>query len=405
VTLGSEVAVIRHDGASSPGQLHFYIKTSGSLRSLRVNSALTNGVWTHVAGTWDGTTMRLYKDGSELTNSVPGGTLNAPDGTVKLSRDSNEWLNGRIDEARVWDKARTGAEIQRGMHVGLAGSELGLAAYWRLDESSGTNAQDSADGVALTLHGNAHFAVSDAPVAYNGSGGGGNTLLFSLVNGYVNIGHGASLDVGNTLTVEAWVKPYALDGRFGVFSTRLDNSAGSFQLEIGNGNGGTGRVAVSAPGTWVAETGNNVIVLNQWHHIAYVRTGPGAGNQAIYINGVAQALVTDADYTFTNNASDKVIGSGTSGGQLYSGELDNVRVWSVARTADQIRDDMHLSLPGDTSGLAAGYTFDRAGGATLPDLSTNANHGTLVSIDEQYWVAGTFPCANAIAARGNVRGV
>ena len=48
----------------------------------------------------------------------------------------------------------------------------------------------------------------------------GNCLQYDGVNDFVNIGHRSSLDLGNTLTFEAWIKPSALTNRHGVFSTR-----------------------------------------------------------------------------------------------------------------------------------------------------------------------------------------
>jgi hypothetical protein len=413
VTLGSGAAVLRMDGVSAPGQLHFYIKTtSGALRSLRANDALTSGAWQHVAGTWDGVTMRLYLNGNELTHSVPGGTLDAPDGTVILG-GSSEYLRGRLDEARVWSVARTQGQIQSGMRVGLAGTEPGLAAYWRLDEASGTTAADSADGVNLTLHGNARFAASEAPVAYGGSGGSGNALWLSGTSAYVSIPNKASWNVGNTLTVEAWLKPSSLASRYGVFSTRRYNNAGSFQLEVGPGSGGTNRVAVSGVGTWVTQTGDNVIQPDRWTHIAYVRTGAG-GTDTIYVNGVAQAVTTNSAYNFIDNAQVKVIGSGTGSsesgaGQLYPGQIDDLRVWNTARTADQIRDDMHLTLSGSETGLVACYACDQPSGATtLPDSTPNANNGSLALFggsENANWLPGAFPCANLLAGGSNLRGV
>jgi hypothetical protein len=78
-------------------------------------------------------------------------------------------------------------------------------------------------------------------------------------------------------------------------------------------------VAVSGLNTWVAQTGDNVMRSNQWTHIAYVRTAYGVSNQTIYVNGMAQPLISEAAYAFTNNASDKVLGAGTSGGQFFPG--------------------------------------------------------------------------------------
>ena len=234
----------------------------------------------------------------------------------------------------------------------------------------------------------------------------GNALSFNGTNQSVNIGHGASLNVGNTLTVEAWVKPSNVTNRYAVFSTRLNNTAGSFQLEIGAGSGtvGTdrGRVGVSGVGTWVAQATNDVIRSNVWTHIAYTRTGTGAGTHALYVNGVAQALISNDPYTFTNNASDKMIGSGTLGGQFFPGQIDELRVWNVARTEAELRDAMHKPLAGSESGLVAYYQFNANSGTALADLTANANTGTLSN--SPAWAASTFPSASLITDRTNLRG-
>ncbi len=65
ITMAEEVAVIRKDWDRS---LHFYIKTDGNLRHLWVRNVLTEGQWHHVAGTWDGSTQRLYIDGVEIAS-------------------------------------------------------------------------------------------------------------------------------------------------------------------------------------------------------------------------------------------------------------------------------------------------------------------------------------------------
>ncbi len=233
----------------------------------------------------------------------------------------------------------------------------------------------------------------------------GNALQFDGVDDYVNVGHDASFNVGNTLTIEAWIKPTSLSSRYGVFSTRLDGSAGSFQLEVGIGSGGVNRLAVTGVSTWVAETGDNALAPNQWTHIAYTRTGTGAGTHTLYVNGVAQTLTSDADYTFVDNSSDKVIGSGIAGGvwQYFPGQIDEVRVWNTARTQAEIQDAMHHVLTGTETGLVAYYRFDEGSGTTTADLTANDNTGTLVN--GPTWVTSTFPCANVIASRNNIRGV
>jgi len=220
--------------------------------------------------------------------------------------------------------------------------------------------------------------------------GSGNSLDFDGTDDYVNVGNDASFNVGNTLTIEAWVKPANLSNRYGIFSTRLNNTANAFQLEIGIGSGGTNRVAVTGLGNYVAQTGDGALNPNEWTHIAYVRNGTG-DTHAIYVNGVEQTLSTAA-YTFADNSSDKVIASGTNGGQLYPGQIDEVRVWNVARTGTEIRENIHLTLSGTETGLVAYYQFDHTSGTDLDDLTANNNDGTLLgSMTDDDWVASTAP--------------
>jgi hypothetical protein len=139
VTLGANIACIRHDGANSPGQLHFYIKrANGSTWDIRVNDALQTGQWYHVAGTFNGTTMILYLNGLEVGSSNPSEPeLYANNGVVRIS-SPGECMNGLIDEVRVWNTARTAAEITGLDNVEISGSESGLKAYFQLNEGTDT---------------------------------------------------------------------------------------------------------------------------------------------------------------------------------------------------------------------------------------------------------------------------
>ena len=107
VTVVPSVAVIRKGGS---GRLHFYIKTDGNLRHLRVNDVRTEGQWHHVAGTWDGVTQRLYIDGVEIASQEPGGVL---DNTSYVEMSSGpEPFNGMLDEVRIYNRELTKDEIQ-----------------------------------------------------------------------------------------------------------------------------------------------------------------------------------------------------------------------------------------------------------------------------------------------------
>jgi uncharacterized protein (DUF2141 family) len=224
----------------------------------------------------------------------------------------------------------------------------------------------------------------------------GTALDFDGSNDYVNVGNDASLNVGNTLTIEVWVYPSALSGRFSVFSTNSNSSPGSFEMEIGNGNGGTRRVAVVGPGTWVAQTEDNAIILNSWNHIVYTRDGIGAGTHHIYVNGAEQILISDLDFTFIDNSSDKLIGSRTTGTQFFQGRMDEVRLWNIALDSIQIRENMHLPVDFNAPGLVSYWQFNEGTGTMTYDLISQ-NNGVLTNMAENDWVASAIPFGKGYA--------
>ena len=106
VTVVPEIAVIRKD---SNDQLHFYIKTGGTLKHLW-SDVLTEGQWQHIAGTWDGTTQRLYFNGAEIDSQAPGGVLDGTVSSVSLSA-SGGTLNGLLDDVRIYNRALSPEEV------------------------------------------------------------------------------------------------------------------------------------------------------------------------------------------------------------------------------------------------------------------------------------------------------
>jgi glucose/arabinose dehydrogenase/fibronectin type 3 domain-containing protein len=92
----------------------------GGDRDTRAALALPLGVWTHLAVTYDGTTIRLYVNGA-LASSLGGVVGAMPNSTGALRIGGNnvwgEWFSGRIDEVRIYDHALTQAELQSDMNT------------------------------------------------------------------------------------------------------------------------------------------------------------------------------------------------------------------------------------------------------------------------------------------------
>src|SRR5207249_4346205 len=114
-------------------------------------TVVTSSVWHHAAATYDGSTWRLYLDGNLETtlvltgNPTPrfdsiqhAGLASAFDSTGTAAG----FFAGVLDEARVWNVARTQAQIQATKDVEVAAAS-GLIGRWGMNEGSGTSVGDS----------------------------------------------------------------------------------------------------------------------------------------------------------------------------------------------------------------------------------------------------------------------
>ena len=87
------------------------------------SSALPPNTWTHLASTFDGTSLRLYVNGTLASTTAISGAMSLSDGVLRLGGNAvwSEWFAGLIDEARVYNRALPAAEIQRDMQTPVDG--------------------------------------------------------------------------------------------------------------------------------------------------------------------------------------------------------------------------------------------------------------------------------------------
>ena len=100
--------------------------------------------WIHLAATWDNKTREviLYIDGVRQDQiGFFNGPIGISDQHLNLGRNERwSYRNCSLasSEFRVWDRARTGNEIQATMNERLKGDEPGLVGYWPFNEKAGT---------------------------------------------------------------------------------------------------------------------------------------------------------------------------------------------------------------------------------------------------------------------------
>jgi concanavalin A-like lectin/glucanase superfamily protein len=119
---------------------------------VRSSSRVDDGSWHHLAGTYDGSDMRLFIDGAlEAAQTYGAISTNLSGGAIRVGQINGEadQFDGQIDELRIWNVARTASEIQANEEQEIA-VQTGLVAYWRFDGGS----TDLASGNTLSPVGN-----------------------------------------------------------------------------------------------------------------------------------------------------------------------------------------------------------------------------------------------------------
>ena len=150
----------------------FALSTGGSLTYMETVNEFPLNRWYHLAATYDGTTQRLYVNGSlEAESTVNSGLIDYADSWLAVGayKDDNEEIpfDGKVDELRIWNTARTSSDIQDLMCEKLIGNESGLVLYYRFDEQTGTTIAEEngtiAPGTMVNMDASDHI-VSGAPL-------------------------------------------------------------------------------------------------------------------------------------------------------------------------------------------------------------------------------------------------
>jgi len=101
---------------SGGDKLRFRLKAGGSTQTLIASSGnLPLNIWFHAIATYDGSTMRLYKDGIEVGSVAKSGTIDinaTVPANIGRNPDGSNHIDGAIDEARIYNRALSASDIQ-----------------------------------------------------------------------------------------------------------------------------------------------------------------------------------------------------------------------------------------------------------------------------------------------------
>jgi hypothetical protein len=206
------------------------------------------------------------------------------------------------------------------------------------------------------------------------------------------------------LSITCWVKPSAGNQHGGIAGLRDESAADFYLLKLQNTSSVEARFRNSL-GTFYTITYAG-LVLDTWQHLALVYDG---AQLVLYRNGVQVSTVA-ATGSITSTTGTFHMGSLPYNLDNFNldGPLDEVSLWNVALTPQQVDCIANSAIDATTPGLQLYYTMDQgvaggnnAGVTTLTDAMGNGN-GTLagfaLSGSGSNFVAGA-PLGNATTAQ------
>ncbi len=209
-----------------------------------------------------------------------------------------------------------------------------------------------------------------------------DALNFDGVDNHVQFPVGM-LQTVTDFTFECWfIKDRTGNGWERLMDFGSDSSVNMF-LTSSIGNSGILRFAITTGGSGNEQrlTAPFVLSANQWYHAA-VTIDATNDVGILYVNGIEVARNNNMTLTPSNlgNTIQNWLGrSQYAADNFLDARMDEVRFWSTARTATEIREHMHLTLEGCETDLLSYYQFNDGVGATTLNDVTGTNNGTLVN--------------------------
>jgi hypothetical protein len=396
--VGREIARILVDNnnfiilrrSTTSNTLEAFYSAGGSSKTVSSSALGATTNWFQVILTWSKSNdqVKVYLNGSQVGSTQTGlgtwvGNIISTQTTIgaQTSSGANPW-SGQINDVKLFNRALSPSEIST-----LYGAAPGPVGYWKLDEKTGTTAADSS--------GNANTGtLTNGPTWTTGKYG--SSTNFDGSDDYIDLGSPTSFNFGsNNFTYAAWIR-YTGSGTAARIIAQDDNSTNTRTIALDGSNHAIFQCR-DASNNSMAATGTTTLNDSNWHYIVGVRNGTTG---SIYVDGVLQASTTNAsvgscDVSVSTKIGGRVVSS--TPGLIFTGQIDDAKIYNYARSAAQITEDMRGSVLG-TNGVvssvggtgsttkpasALGYwKFDEGQGTTANNAGSGGStfNGTLTNM-------------------------
>ncbi len=335
---------------------HMYFYVSGDCSAevgIGSGSPVQTGQWIHWTAVYEpGVAVRLYKNGTLLsfnTTSIPASLCNNAKAVgigQRVTGSTAPWpVSGHIDDARIYNRALSAADV-KALYQYAGDPTSGLAAHYKLDETSGTTAADSSgNNNTGTVSGNPQWATPRA-------GESGKALVMDGTGDYITAPNTAANNIsGTALTLSAWVATHRFDS--GSIVGKPWNAASiaepiwQYGLEYNSGYG----IEFHLGDTTSTRHTLNYLHLPEdgWEHWAATYDGQF---MKLYINGI---LIKSQAETGSIQARGNTLRIGANGNLTnnFEGGVDDIRIYNRALSQNEIEGLVGLNR-GAVGGICVG---------------------------------------------------
>ncbi len=302
--------------------------------------------------------LSIIENDKELTATTipnPITTLNFTNSNPLIIGGST--FIGNIHDLRIWAKPISRDQSVANMNVSLSGSESGIVGFWPMNEGNGSTAKDLARFKSLDIA-NANWDIFPKGTAYNFSGG---NYLTTNSNTFSKVIISKEMDA----TVTFWMKTEQSN------ATIMSNGKGDstdivesnqYRNKWAFNTNASGGLELVAEGKTYS-FGNIKINDNSWHHVAVSLTR--FGGLQLYLDGIQMGSYTTSNIGGLASSVLFIGARGSAGAtsnsidRFFVGQVDELCIWNMARTADQIKGDMFFESNYTTNGLLFYSNFNK----------------------------------------------
>ena len=333
-------------GIGTSGRVFFGPRGGVTFKS-RAGSSIPTGVWTHIAGTYDGIVTSIYINGQLDTSTTSiTGSIGVNSDSLYIGADRSGttpffFFKGQLDNVRIWGTAKYPETIYDQEFQPLeiydpTGLFTNLKASFQFDnDGSSTSGVINDNGFPRNL---TYINYSDKAVNYMDYNG---SLVLNGTTDYFTYANNFAFNATTALTIEAWVRRDTTGAWPPI--QHIVNKSGSSKMDYAlglNGSDGSIRFSINSPGGPLGFNSAPAIKDGQWHHIA-ASYNSDSGTVKIYLNGNLLSGTIFAGHPVINNNFGNLYigGTGFSAETMYKfkGQIDAVRIWKYERTPTSVK--------------------------------------------------------------------